>query len=108
MAEFADTVKNDYGIEKHPSSTKNPQSNAIIERIHQTIGNIIRTFQAHENNYLDEDDPWAGILAAVMFATRATYHTTLQATPSQLVFGRKKCTDSEKECFYNKICPDER
>jgi hypothetical protein len=23
-----------------------------------------------------------------MFATRATYHTTLQATPTQLVFGR--------------------
>ena len=23
-----------------------------------------------------------------MFATRATYHTTLQATPAQLVFGR--------------------
>jgi hypothetical protein len=23
-----------------------------------------------------------------MFATRATYHTTAQATPSQLVFGR--------------------
>jgi hypothetical protein len=23
---------------------------------------------------VDEDDPWSGILAAVMFATRATYH----------------------------------
>jgi hypothetical protein len=38
--------------------------------------------------YLDEGDPWSGILAAAMFAIRATVHTTLQATPSQLVFGR--------------------
>ena len=34
--------------------------------------------------------PGQGILAAIMFATRATYHTTLQATPSPLVFGRDK------------------
>jgi hypothetical protein len=37
---------------------------------------------------MDSDDPWAGILAATMFAVRATYHTTLQASPMQLVFGR--------------------
>ncbi len=34
------------------------------------------------------EDSWAGILSAAMFALRATYHTTLQATPAQLVFGR--------------------
>ena len=34
------------------------------------------------------NDPWSGILAATMFAVRATYHTTLQASPMQLVFGR--------------------
>ena len=37
---------------------------------------------------IDETDPWSGILAATMFAMRATYHTTLQASPMQLVFGR--------------------
>jgi hypothetical protein len=37
---------------------------------------------------MDEKDPWSGILAATMFAVRATYHTMLQATPMQLVFGR--------------------
>ena len=48
---------------------------------------MIRTFELHTNE-IEESDPWSGILAAVMFATRATVHTTLQATPSQLVFGR--------------------
>jgi hypothetical protein len=37
---------------------------------------------------MDSDDPWTGTLAAAMFAARATCHTTLQASPMQLVFGR--------------------
>ena len=36
---------------------------------------------------MDETDPWAGILSAVTFAMRSTIHTTLSATPGQLVFG---------------------
>ena len=85
MAEFAKMCHNDYGLKRKPITTKNPKSNAIIERIHQTIGNIILTFDVSNivNNY-----PWSGILAATMFAIRATYHTTLQASPMQLVFGR--------------------
>ena len=48
---------------------------------------MVRTFELHDH-YLDEDDPWAGVLSAVAFAVRSTYHTTLQKTPGQLVFGR--------------------
>ena len=33
------------------------------------------------------DDPWSGILSAVIFAMRSTVHMTTQATPMQLVFG---------------------
>ncbi len=85
MAEFAKMCREDYGLKRKPITTRNPQANAIIERVHQTIGNIIRTFDVQT---VDETDPWAGILAATMFAVRATYHTTLQASPMQLVFGR--------------------
>ena len=85
--EFANIVKNDYGIKTKGISTRNPQANAILERVHQTIGNIIRTFEL-QDNYLDEEDPWTGVLSAAAFAVCATYHTTLQKTPGQLVFGR--------------------
>ena len=34
------------------------------------------------------NDSWYVILAATMFAVCATYHTTLQASKMQLVFGR--------------------
>ena len=85
MAEFAKMCQNDYGLKRKPITTRNPQSNAIIKRIHQTFGNIIHIFDVSNlvNNGL-----WSGILAATMFAVCATYHTTLQASPMQILFGR--------------------
>ena len=85
MDEFSKMCQNDYDLKRKPITTRNPQSNAIIELIHQNIGNIIRTF--YVSNIVN-NDPWSGILAATMFAVRATYHTTLQASLMQIVFGR--------------------
>ena len=85
MVDFFKMCHNDYGLKRKPVTTRNPQSNAIIERIHQTIGNIIRTFDVSN---IVNNDPWSGILATTIFAVRATYHTTLQASPMQLVFFR--------------------
>ena len=33
-------------------------------------------------------DPWSELLGSVAWAIRSTHHTTLQATPGQLVLGR--------------------
>jgi hypothetical protein len=85
MGEFARMCLEDYGLKRKPITTRNPQANAIVERVHQTVGNMIRTLQVQNS---DEPDPWRGVLAAVGFAVRSTYHTTLRATPAQLVFGR--------------------
>ena len=87
-AEFKKMVQEDYMVVPKPITKRNPQANGIVERVHQTIGNMVRTFSVQDNNYIDENDPWSGILAAVAFAVRATVHTTTQASPSQLVFGR--------------------
>ena len=85
--DFQKMIKQDYGVKAKPITVRNPQANAIVERVHQVIGNIIRTFELEEN-YLDEEDPWKGILSATAFAVRSTFHTTLQNSPGQLVFGR--------------------
>ena len=85
MAEFKQMVRNDYGVRTKPITARNPQANAIIERVHQTIGNMFRTMELQHHG---ADNQIGGVLAAAMFAVRATYHTTTQATPSQLVFGR--------------------
>jgi hypothetical protein len=80
-------IKQDYGIKGKPITVRNPQANVIVERAHQVIGNIIRTFEL-EDNYLDEEDPWEDILTATSFAVCPTFHTTLHQSPGQLVFGR--------------------
>jgi hypothetical protein len=53
---------------------------------------MIRTFEM-QNQEIDESDPWSGILSAVAWAVRSTYHTTLKSTPGQLVFGRDMIWD---------------
>ena len=88
MAEFATMIKEDYNVKRKLITTRNPASNAIIEQVHQTIGNMIHSVQV-QNLEVDSDNfSWTGILQAVSFAVRSTVHTTVRATPMQLVFGR--------------------
>eukprot|EP00957_Ditylum_brightwellii_P156363 11901244-Ditylum_brightwellii.AAC.1 len=79
--------KDEYGIRRKPITTTNPQANSIVERSHQTIGNLLCTFEPGSAN-LDPKDPWSGILSTIMFALWSTIHTTHKATPMQLVFGK--------------------
>jgi hypothetical protein len=37
---------------------------------------------------MDEKDQWGPFFASAAYAIRSTFHTTLKATPGQLVFGR--------------------
>jgi hypothetical protein len=74
-----------YGMRENPSSSYNPQSNGIREREHQVLGNALRAFE-RENKELDTNDPWGPFLSAAAWAIRSSVHTTLDATPGQLVF----------------------
>lgn len=86
-AEFKTMIEEEYHIKTKPITVRNPQANAIIERVHGVVGDMIRTF---DTNKIDEkdDNPFAGLVSAICWAVRSTYHTTLKATPGQLVFGR--------------------
>ena len=61
--------------------------NALIERVHQVLGNFFRTFEL-ENRELDEDNLFKEFLTAAAYAIFSSHHRTLDATPEQLVFGR--------------------
>ena len=78
------------GILKSPTTIKNPQANAIIERVHGTMHNMTRTFNLRSITVDTEspDDPFDGILSSISYALRATHQTSLSASPGQLVFGR--------------------
>jgi hypothetical protein len=68
--DFQSMIKYYYGIKGKSITVRNPQANEILERVHQVIENIIQKFEL-ESNYLDEDDPWKGILSAAAFAVRS-------------------------------------
>jgi transposase InsO family protein len=46
--DFRDMCVNDHGIKRKVILTQNPQANAIIERAHQMLGNLIRSFQLQD------------------------------------------------------------
>ena len=85
MAELSKMIKEDYNINRKPIMVCNPQANAIVERVHQTIHNMIRTFKIQDSLHLQEAIP--GIFAAIAFGICSIIHITMQATP-MLVFGR--------------------
>ena len=50
-------MANDHRILYNPISVRYPQTNSIVERVHQTIGKIMHTSTIQEM-YLDNENPW--------------------------------------------------
>jgi transposase InsO family protein len=71
-------------------TSKNPQSNAICERMHQTVANVLRTI-VHTNpprNLQQANKLVDDALATAMYAMRTTIATTIGSTPGSLAFAR--------------------
>jgi hypothetical protein len=72
------------------TTAKNQKSNAVCERMHQTVGNVLRTLLhgnppqniANAAQYVDE------ALSIAMDAMRAGVHSTLDSSPGNLLFNR--------------------
>ena len=62
-------------------------SNAILERIHQVLGNLVRNFNISET-YVDTDDLWSVILSAEAFEILSTTNRLKGYSSGQLVFVR--------------------
>ena len=57
LAEFKTKIQVNYDIIVKPITSRNPQASSILEWVHQTIDNIIRTFKV-QNMILDDENPW--------------------------------------------------
>ena len=82
-------------IKDVPTTSRNPQSNAICERMHQTVGNILRTL-LHTTPPTDVENATELIdeaLSTAMHAMRTTVATALGASPGALVFARDMFLD---------------
>ena len=84
-----------HGIQDRPTTSKNPQANAVCELLHQTVANVLRTtLRARPPNDLQDaqkivDDS----LATAMHATRCSVSRSLQSSPGALVFRRDMFVD---------------
>jgi transposase InsO family protein len=67
-----------YGIKHVPTSTYNPQGNAINERTHSFINNALR---------ISSGTHWPDRLPAIAWSLRTTFHRHLGCAPSEIVFG---------------------
>ena len=77
-------------IEDTPTTSRNPTANAICERMHQTVGNIIRTL-VHEDKprgTRQAKDLVDEALGIAQHSLRCGVHTTLGSSPGSLVFNR--------------------
>ena len=59
----------------------------ILERINQVQGKLVRNDKT-KDTYIDEDDPWLGILAVAAFEICSTESRLNGYSPRQSVFGR--------------------
>jgi hypothetical protein len=95
-------MRDNYGITAKPTTSHNPQENTIIARVRKIVKNMIRSYDL-ENDNLEEDNPFDYLLQSPAWAIRSTYHTTLQATPCQLVFGRDMTDNIVLKTNWNQI-----
>ncbi len=81
-----------YGIKHNLTSVKNPQANAILERIHGVLGNMLRTSELDMVESVKASDIDI-FLSDAAWAIRSTYHTVLKASPGAAIFGRDMLFD---------------
>jgi transposase InsO family protein len=83
------------GIRGHAVAVKNPRANAIVERMHQTIANCLRSLirstpprdMATAENFVDD------AIATATYSLRASVHRSLKASPGSIAFHRDMLLD---------------
>jgi len=85
--EVSETLQNEHGIKRKIITSRNLQSNSMIERCHKTLHNMIRSAQVKDKRDLDSLLGFKGVLVACRRAMNSAVHTAARATPAQLVFG---------------------
>jgi hypothetical protein len=75
-----------YSIKRKPTSVKNPQANAILERIHAVVMNMLRTAEIDIADSVKPSDINI-FLSDAAWAIRSTYHRVLKASPGTAIFG---------------------
>jgi hypothetical protein len=76
-------------IKRKQTSLKNPQANAILERIHAVLGNMLRTSELDMAEMVKASDLEVFLTGAIC----STYHIVLKASPGAAIFGQDMLFD---------------
>ena len=78
-----------------PTTSYNPQANAICERMHQTVGNVLRTllYSNPPTTVEGAQELVDEALATAMHAMRTNVATALGSSPGSLVYNRDMFLD---------------
>lgn len=93
--EFQTLLKN-MGIKRKPTTSNNPQANGIIEAVHKTVGQVLRTYMELKppRNQEEVETLIESALATAMHACRCSAHLSLGGfSPGALTFGRDMLLD---------------
>ena len=86
-AEFSELCKN-MGLKRKESNSWNPQSNSILKRIHQVLGDGLRAFDLDNIDINPEDDdPFDEYITAVAYAICCAYHQSHGHSPVTRTIG---------------------
>ena len=72
-------------IHPDPVTVKNPRANAIVERMHRVLNDMLRCQLATKH---PKENVIAELTSAAAYGLRATVHGTTKYTPAQLVFNK--------------------
>ena len=95
MGEGFQALLRQWGIRNAPIGVRNPQANAVCERMHQVVGNVLRTI-IHTNPPQTTEQARAMVdyaLQTAAYAIRATTHRTMGLSPGAVVFHRDMIMD---------------
>lgn len=89
LGEFQDLLRQ-FGIKSVPTTVKNPQSNAIIERVHKTMGDILRVLlhTTPPRTLNDTNRMVDNALATCQHACRIAVNHTMRTSPGAMAFNR--------------------
>jgi hypothetical protein len=91
-----------YGIKHKPTTVKNSRANGILERVHQVLGQMLRTAEIDMANSVTPNDVDV-FLDNAAWAIPSTYHTVLKASPGAAIFGGDMLIDISFVADWHKI-----
>ena len=78
------------GIRSKPTTVKNPQSNAVCERMHKTVADVLRTIIKDDppRRRQDAEQKIDNALSTCVHALRCSVNHTMKTSPGAMVFNR--------------------